>query len=268
MQPAPPSSRPPPSELSLTAVPGFPLVSAGDDLAELLASCLDAAGMPLCDDDVLVFAQKIVSKAEGRRVRLADVTVSARAQALAQQVGKDPRLVELILAQSRRVVRAARDVLIVEHHLGFVMANAGIDQSNVASAQDAESVLLLPLDPDASAEGLRARIGARSGCRVGVIISDSFGRPWRLGTVGVAIGVAGCAALMDLRGHADLFGRELRVTVVGHADEIAAAASLLMGQAAEGQAVVRVRGLRSPQLPQASGGAQALLRPASQDLFR
>jgi coenzyme F420-0:L-glutamate ligase/coenzyme F420-1:gamma-L-glutamate ligase len=265
-----PTMQPPPrsAALSLAAVPGFPLVRAGDDLAQLLLSCLDAASAPLCDGDVLVFAQKIVSKAEGRRVLLADVKVSPRAQALAAQVGKDPRLVELILSESRRIVRAAKDVLIVEHRLGFVMANAGIDQSNVAAAQDGDSALLLPLDPDTSAERLRERISTRSGCRVGVIISDSFGRPWRLGTVGVAIGVAGCPALVDLRGCADLFGRALRVTVVGYADEIAAAASLLMGQADEGQPVVHVRGLRSRAPETGVGGAQALLRPAGEDLFR
>jgi len=256
------------AELSLMAVPDFPLVRAGDDLGELLLSRLAAVstiGAALRDGDVLVFAQKIVSKAEGRCVRLADVSVSQRAQALAAQVGKDPRLVQLILSESRRVVRAAKDVLIVEHRLGFVLANAGIDQSNVASAAEGDSALLLPLDPDASAERLRATLVARSGCRLGVIISDSFGRPWRVGTVGVAIGVAGWAAVMDLRGHSDLFGRQLRVTVVGHADEIAAAASLLMGQAAEGRPIVRVRGLA---VPAGASDSRALLRAPSQDLFR
>ena len=271
----------PPQQLNLTAVPQFPLVCAGDDLAQLLLSRLpapDAAagaglaagagrgdGAGLRDGDVLVFAQKIVSKAEGRWVRLADVAVSQRAQALAAQVGKDPRLVQLILSESRRIVRAARDVLIVEHRLGFVLANAGIDQSNVAPAGEGECALLLPLDPDASAERLRAALAERSGCRLGVIIADSFGRPWRVGTVGVAIGVAGWAAVTDLRGQPDLFGRTLRATVVGHADEIAAAASLLMGQAAEGRPVVRVRGLAAPQ---AMSDSRALLRAPGQDLFR
>jgi coenzyme F420-0:L-glutamate ligase/coenzyme F420-1:gamma-L-glutamate ligase len=258
-------ARPPPAELSLMAVAGFPRVHAGDDLAQLLWSRLASADAALRDDDVLVFAQKIVSKAEGRCVRLADVTPSARARALAAQVNKDPRLVELVLSESTRVVRAVRDVLIVEHRLGFVLANAGIDQSNVVSPGEEESALLLPLDPDASAERLRARISALGGCRVGVIINDSFGRPWRIGTVGMAIGVAGWAAVSDLRGRPDLFGRTLRVTVVAHADEIAAAASLLMGQAAEGRPVVRVRGLPRPA---AHGDSRALLRPASMDLFR
>ncbi len=256
-------------ELTLSAVPGFPPVRPGDDLALLLLSCLKACEEALHDGDVLVFAQKVVSKAEGRRVRLADVAPSPRARTLAQQVCKDPRLVELILSESRRIVRAAKDVLIVEHRLGFVMANAGIDQSNVGAFEPGERAdeyaLLLPSDPDASAARLQEALASHSGCAVGVIINDSFGRPWRLGTVGVAIGVAGWPATLDLRGRPDLFGRTLRVTVVGHADEIAAAASLLMGQADEGRPVVRVRGLSAQG--RASDG-KALLRPRGEDLFR
>jgi coenzyme F420-0:L-glutamate ligase/coenzyme F420-1:gamma-L-glutamate ligase len=250
----------------LSALPGFPEVQPGDDLAALVMERLSSAGWTLRDADVLVVAQKVVSKAESRRVNLAEVTPSARARSLAEQVAKDARLVELILSESRRVVRAARDVLIVEHRLGFIMANAGIDQSNVASSSDgAEWALLLPQNPDASAERLRAAIAAQSGCDVGVIINDSFGRPWRVGTVGVAIGVAGWPATLDLRGRPDRFGRTLRVTVVGHADEIAAAASLLMGQSSEGRPVVLVRGL-TPAAPPSDG--QALLRPPAEDLFR
>jgi coenzyme F420-0:L-glutamate ligase / coenzyme F420-1:gamma-L-glutamate ligase len=263
------------AELTLSAVSDFPTVRAGDDLVTLLLQRLGASGRTLRDGDVVVFAQKIVSKAEGRRVRLADVVPSSRACALAQQVGKDARLVELILAESRRIVRAAKDVLIVEHRLGFIMANAGIDQSNVGAPQDAEQLqargqaeeyaLLLPQDPDASAARLRSALAAQTGHSVGVIINDSFGRPWRIGTVGVALGVAGWPAVLDLRGRADLFGRALRVTVVGHADEIAAAASLLMGQADEGRPVVIVRGLSACA---AASDGQALLRPPAQDLFR
>lgn len=254
-----------PPALTLSAVSEFPLVRAGDDLAALLLARLAALGTVLREDDVVVFAQKIVSKAEGRQVALSEVRPSARARALALEVQKDPRLVELILAESKRVVRAAKDVLIVEHRLGFVMANAGVDQSNVAAGEQGEFALLLPQDPDASAARLRAAIAARSGCAVGVIINDSFGRPWRLGTVGVAIGVAGWPAALDLRGQADLFGRSLRVTVVGHADEIASAASLLMGQAAEARPVVLVRGLRAAGPP---SNATALVRPMAEDLFR
>ena len=252
--------------LSLSALPEFPEVHAGDDLAALLLHRLEAAGWSLHDADVLVVAQKIVSKAEGRRVNLAEVVPSARARELAEQVAKDPRLVELILSESSRIVRAARDVLIVEHRLGFIMANAGIDQSNVASSSTGEEwALLLPQDPDESARRLRAAIAARSGRSVGLIINDSFGRPWRVGTVGVAIGVAGWPATLDLRGQPDRFGRTLRVTVVGHADELAAAASLLMGQSSEGRPVVLVRGL-APSAPASDG--KALLRPAVEDLFR
>jgi len=254
------------ADLSLSALPEFPEVQAGDDLAALVMERLRRADWSLRDTDVLIVAQKVVSKAEGRRVNLAEIVPSARALAFAEQVAKDARLVELILSESRRVVRAARDVLIVEHRLGFIMANAGVDQSNVAnSPAGQEWALLLPENPDASAERLRSSIAAQSGCSVGVIINDSFGRPWRVGTVGVAIGVAGWPATLDLRGRADRFGRTLRVTVVGHADEIAAAASLLMGQSSEGRPVVLARGL-TPAAPASDG--KALLRPAAEDLFR
>jgi coenzyme F420-0:L-glutamate ligase/coenzyme F420-1:gamma-L-glutamate ligase len=254
---------PAPSQLQLWAVPGIPLVSAGDDLAALVVERLHAARMELQDGDVLVFAQKIVSKSEGRRVDLATVVPSARAQEIAQIARKDPRLVEVILGESRRVVRCTANVLIVEHRLGFVMANAGVDQSNVAG--DGEFALTLPDDPDASASRLRADIGNRTGRDVAVVISDSFGRPWRIGTAGVAIGCAGLPALLDLRGDPDLFRRRLRYTIVGHADEIAAAASLVMGQADEGQPVVLVRGLVRDRDPEP---AAALIRPADEDLFR
>jgi coenzyme F420-0:L-glutamate ligase/coenzyme F420-1:gamma-L-glutamate ligase len=221
--------------------------------------------LQLDPDDVLVFAQKIVSKAEGRRINLADVTPGARALELAQTVQKDPRLVELVLHESRRVVRCANNVLIVEHRLGWIMANAGIDQSNVAEPADGEFALLLPEDPDASAARLRNGLRALTGRAPGVVISDSFGRPWRVGAVGVAIGCAGFPATLDLRGKTDMFGRPLRVTVVGHADEIASAASVLMGQASEARPVILVRGLASQAPHQA---ATALIRPQHQDLFR
>jgi coenzyme F420-0:L-glutamate ligase / coenzyme F420-1:gamma-L-glutamate ligase len=252
------------AELRLVALPGFPEVSAGDDLAVLTAEALTRGALQLEPDDVLVFAQKVVSKAEGRRVDLTDVTAGARALELAQTVRKDPRLVELILRESRRVVRAAPDVLIVEHRLGLIMANAGIDQSNVGDPAGGELALLLPEHPDGSATRLCEHLRTLTGCAPGIVISDSFGRPWRLGTVGVAIGCAGWPATLDLRGERDLFGRPLRSTVVGHADEIASAASLLMGQASEARPVVLVRGLapRAPHQP-----AAALIRPQQQDLF-
>lgn len=266
--------------LELIALPGFPAVRAGDELAQLTMAALLRAGLSLRADDVLVFAQKIVSKAEGRRVDLATITPGEAALALARTVQKDARLVELVLRESRRVVRAAKDVLIVEHRRGYVMANAGIDQSNVEGAgeQAAELALLLPADPDASAARLAAQLAqlAQLGAGPAVIIADSFGRPWRLGTVGVAIGCARLAPLLDLRGQRDLFGRALRVTVVGHADELAAAASLVMGQADEGRPVVLIRGLaalRGAAVRAASAEAHhataaALIRPPAEDLFR
>lgn len=250
--------------MQLMALTGFPQVARGDDLGTMTLAALRRDGLELRPDDVLVFAQKVVSKAEGREVDLASVTPGAAALELARTVRKDPRLVELVLRESRRVVRAASDVLIVEHRLGLIMANAGIDQSNVAGPEG-DCALLLPEDPDTSAVRLRERLAELTGCRAAVIISDSFGRPWRVGTVGVAIGCAGLPAALDLRGQPDLFGRPLRVTIVGHADEIASAASLLMGQANEARPVVLVRGLpaRTPHRPAAS-----LLRPSSEDLFR
>lgn len=253
------------SELRLIALPDFPQVGSGDDLAALTTAALERASLTLQAGDVLVFAQKVISKAEGRRVDLATVSPSKEALKVAQTVQKDPRLVELVLRESTRIVRAAKDVLIVEHRLGLIMANAGIDQSNVADPAAGEFALLLPEDPDASAARLRERLRTLTGLAPGIVVSDSFGRPWRVGTVGVAIGCAGVPATLDLRGHADLFGRPLRVTVVGHADEVAAAASILMGQASEARPVVLVRGLASPAPLQS---AAALIRPPEQDLFR
>src|SRR5258708_5669879 len=225
------------TELHLVALPDFPQVASGDDLATLTTEALARGGLELRAHDVLVFAQKVISKAEGRRIDLATVVPSTRALDLAHAVRKDPRLVELILRESRRVVRSAQDVLIVEHRLGLIMANAGIDQSNVADPASGEYALLLPEDPDASAARLRERLCALTGCAPGVVISDSFGRPCRVGTVGVAIGCPGFPATLDLRGSTDMFGRPLRVTVVGHADEGASAASIVMGQPSEARPV-------------------------------
>ncbi len=253
------------AELRLIALSDFPPVESGDDLAALTVSALRRGAVQLLPEDVLVFAQKVISKAEGRRIDLAEVVPGAQALELSQTVQKDPRLVELVLRESRRVVRAAKDVLIVEHRLGLIMANAGIDQSNVADPDSGEFALLLPENPDASATRLRDRFHSLTGCAPGIVISDSFGRPWRIGTVGVAIGCAGLAATLDLRGQSDMFGRPLRVTVVGHADEIASAASILMGQANEARPVVLMRGLAS-RAPHQS--AAALIRPQQQDLFR
>jgi len=244
---------------------GLPLIRPGDDLVELIASALKRDGVAPRTGDVLVVAQKIVSKAEGRVVDLVTIEPSAEARTLAAEVDKDARLVEVILSESIRVVRARRGVLIVEHRLGFIMANAGIDQSNVAPTDGAPRALLLPKDPDRSAEALRNGLAKSTGIDLPVVINDSFGRAWRQGTVGVAIGVAGLPALVDLRGQPDLFGRTLEASVIGFADEVAAAASLLMGQADEATPVVLMRGL-SWSAPQST--AASLLRPANEDLFR
>src|SRR5450432_1443892 len=255
----------PSNAVEILAVPGIPLVRQDDDLVALIGEVLARGGIVPRADDVFVLTQKIVSKAEGRMVDLATVEPSTEAVELAGNVQKDPRLVELILSESVRVVRARPGVLIVEHRLGFVMANAGIDQSNVASPDDPQQALLLPVDPDGSAAALRRRLSLRFGVPVAVIISDSFGRAWRRGTCGVAIGAAGVPSLMALRGLPDLFGRKLQVSITGHADEIAAAASLVMGQGAGAQPVVVVRGLtwRGP-----NNAASELVRPAAEDMFR
>jgi coenzyme F420-0:L-glutamate ligase / coenzyme F420-1:gamma-L-glutamate ligase len=254
-----------PREVMLTPLSGIKMVEPGDDLGAITIAALRDNSLVPEDGDVLVVAQKIVSKAERRYVDVATVRPSERAIALAAEVDKDPRFVEVVLSEATRVVRHRQGLLIVEHRLGFVMANAGIDHSNVAAQDDGERVLLLPVDPDGSAHTLRQRLMDVFGVGIGIIISDSFGRPWRKGTVGVAIGAAGLPAFVDLRGQPDLFGRELLVTETGFADEIAAAAGLLMGQADEAIPIVLVRGLAwsAPNVP-----AAALVRPAEHDLFR
>jgi len=250
--------------LTLTALTGIPLVGPGDDLPALLAAALRRTDIAPEDGDIMVVAQKVVSKAEGRIVALAGVLPSGRAVTLAKEVNKDPRLVEVILSESSEVIRHREGVLIVAHRLGFVMANAGVDQSNVAGG-DGECVLLLPRDPDASAAALKTKLDWEFGAKLGVVINDSFGRAWRNGVVGVALGAAGVPSLRDLVGARDLFGRRMRVTEIAVADEIAAAASLLMGQGAEGLPAVHIRGFvcDAPVLP-----ASALLRPKETDLFR
>jgi coenzyme F420-0:L-glutamate ligase/coenzyme F420-1:gamma-L-glutamate ligase len=253
------------TSLEVIALNGLPLIKAGDDLVELIASSLKQNGVELRAQDVLVVAQKIVSKAEGRMVDLATIKPSAQAIALAAEVDKDARLVEIILSESVRVVRASRNVLIVEHRLGFIMANAGVDQSNVGPPDGAQRALLLPEHPDRSAAALRDGLAALTGTDLAVVINDSFGRAWRQGTAGVAIGAAGLPALIDLRGRHDLFGRKLEVSVIGFADEIAAAASLVMGQADEAAPVALIRGLRW-SAPEST--AASLIRPSNEDLFR
>jgi coenzyme F420-0:L-glutamate ligase/coenzyme F420-1:gamma-L-glutamate ligase len=249
--------------LSLTALPGIPHVAPGDDLAAIVLGGLARADLKPTAIDAVVLAQKIVSKAEGRRVVLSSVTPSPRAVEIAETVQKDPRLVELILSESVEVLRMRPGVLIVQHRLGLVLANAGIDQSNIE--QDEESALLLPLDPDATCAALRETIHARCGADIAVVIIDSIGRAWRMGTVGHAIGVSGMAGLLDLRGKPDMLGRVLRTSELGLADELAAAASLIMGQASEGTPIVAVSGL---PYDRRDGTAKELLRPRHMDLFR
>jgi coenzyme F420-0:L-glutamate ligase/coenzyme F420-1:gamma-L-glutamate ligase len=257
------------SELRAVALAGIPRVRAGDDIAALIADALQRSGLTLQSGDVLVIAQKIISKAEGRLVALASIKPSARAQTLAAEVDKDPRLVELILRESTEVVRHRKNVLVVAHRNGYVLANAGIDASNVGEGQGddrADShVLLLPEDCNRSCQAIRRKLAEMTGVEIAVIINDSLGRAWRNGTVGTALGAAGLPALLDLAGTPDLFGRKLRTTEVGIADEIAATASLLMGQAGEGTPAVLLRGLK---LPARDGSAQELIRPRAIDLFR
>lgn len=245
----------------------MPLIRQGDNLADILVRALTESDIQLQDNDILVLAQKIVSKAEGRTVNLTTITPSQRALELGNQTQKDARVVELILQESNQVLRTRVGAIIVEHKLGFVCANAGIDHSNVAGAGDSveEWVLLLPEDPDLSSRKMRDEIRSKTGKQIGILIIDSHGRAWRNGTVGVAIGIAGLPGLEDLRGKPDLFGYTLQVTQVGVADELAAAASLIMGQAAEGTPAVHVRGF---PYPLRAAALQELIRPKDQDLFR
>ena len=250
--------------LEILAPETFPLVKPGDSLPRLILETLQLEQIPLQQGDLLVLAQKIISKSEGRYVDLPDIAPTEEAVRLARTCDKDPRLVQLILDESSEVLRCVPGVIIVRHRLGFVLANAGIDHSNIAGSDDGERVLLLPEDPDRSAEQLKEQLEQATGLDLAVLINDSFGRPWRLGTTGVCIGCAGIASLWDQRGDSDLFGQELGVTQVAVGDELATAASVLMGQANEARPLVLVRGLEFPREPAA---AHHLLRPAGEDLF-
>jgi coenzyme F420-0:L-glutamate ligase/coenzyme F420-1:gamma-L-glutamate ligase len=253
--------------LTITPLQSIPLIHPGDDLAEIIWSSLKKTTISLLEGDILVVAQKIISKAERRLVNLATVRPTSHAYELARQTEKDARLIELILQESSEVLRMTTGTIIVEHRLGFICANAGIDHSNVAGPGDepGDWVILLPKDPDASAQKLRQRLEMASGVKLGVLIIDSHGRAWRQGTQGITIGLAGVPGLVDLRGEPDLFNSKLEITQVGAADELAAAASLVMGQAAEGTPVVHVRGF---PYPLREAALDELLRPKDQDLFR
>ena len=247
--------------MQLIALPDFPLVEPGDDLVAAIRTALSRAELQLATGDVLVVAQKIVSKAENRYVNLNEVVVGDKAKVLAVETGKDPRLVQLILDESVAVLRHRPGVLIVEHRNGYVHANAGIDQSNIKHQLGNPRALLLPKDPDASAARLRAGLGGQ----VNVIINDTAGRAWRNGVVGFALGTAGFDPVVDLIGESDLFGNTLKVTQVAVADELAAAASFVMGQAAQATPVVLVRGAR---LAPSANTSASLLRQREHDLFR
>jgi len=256
-------------KLSLTTIEGIPLIEPGDNLVEIMIECIHQSNEHILDKDILIIAQKIISKTENRYVDLCSVTASKEAVELAKDVDKDPRYVELVLRESREVIRKKPGVLIVEHRLGFIHANAGIDQSNIEHKIGNERVLLLPEDPDSSAEKIRRELKKRFGIDVGVIINDSVGRAWRNGTMGLAIGIAGMAALDDRTGSHDIFGRELKVTSAAIADELAAAASLIMGQTTERTPVVLARGFHpAPIKKNSQTGITPLIREKEMDLFR
>jgi len=252
-----------PESLTIHPLKNMPMIGAGDDLAALIIESLGNSGLQPIPGDILVVAQKVVSKAEGRKIRLSDVTPSDEATRLALETGKDPRYVELVLRESSGIVRTAPGVIIVRHRLGFVGANAGIDQSNIGH-EEGESALLLPLDPDRSARRLRTAVEQSTGVSLGVIISDSWNRPWRLGTIGGAIGSAGVTVLDDRRGGHDLFGRELKVTMINRADSIATAAMLVMGETTERIPAAIVRGFPAEESKQTATDGN---RPLSEDLF-
>jgi len=253
--------------LVLTPLPDIPFIQPGDDLSDILLNSIHQAGIPLETGDIIVLAQKIVSKSENRLVNLADVSPSPEAAVLAERSEKDPRFVEMVLRESRSILRVRPGTLIVEHRLGFICANAGIDHSNVQgqAGSPGDWVLLLPEDPCQSAANLRQAMEKASGARIGVLIIDSHGRAWRNGIVGTSIGFSGMPGVVDLRGHPDLFGYNLQITTVAAADELAAAASLVMGQAAEGTPAIHVRGF---PYPLREGQFSELIRPKEMDLFR
>jgi coenzyme F420-0:L-glutamate ligase/coenzyme F420-1:gamma-L-glutamate ligase len=254
-----------PAELRLLALDGVPMIAAGDDLPAIILTALEDSGLELITGDAVVLAQKIVSKAEGRLIDLDGIVPTQRAIEIAAASQKDSRVVELILAESDEVLRVRPGVVIVQHRLGFVAANAGIDQSNIGNRERDDRVLLLPIDPDATCRRIRETLHARTGAEIAVLIIDSIGRAWRNGTVGTAIGVSGMAGLLDLRSKPDLFGRSLKTSELGLADELASAASLIMGQAAEGRPIVLARGV---PYARRDGSARELVRPKEIDLFR
>ncbi len=253
--------------LTLTALKQIPLIQVGDSLPAIILNSLKTESITIENGDIFIVAQKIVSKSEGRLVNLTTIQPSEYAIQLSKITLKDPRFVELVLRESNQVIRTRENTLIVEHKNGFICANAGIDHSNVmgSDGNPEDWYLLLPENSDHSAEQIRSALEESSGKRIGVMIIDSHGRAWRMGTVGIAIGLSGMPGLVDLRGKTDLFGYSLKITQVGAADELAAAASLMMGQADEGSPIIHARGF---PYPLRDGNLQELIRPIDQDLFR
>ena len=254
-----------PISITLTALSGIPLVRPGDNLVELIIKSLESTKMILLDNDILVIAQKIVSKSEGRYVRISDVEPSEKSFSLAKYSGKDPRLVELIQKESKKIVRHRKGVIVTENRQGVIMANSGIDRSNVEKDGDSEQVLLLPKNPDKSAEKIRKELCKRANVNIAVIINDSLGRAWRNGTIGTALGVSGLPSLLDFRGVPDLFGKSLNVSEEAIADEFSSAASILQGQAAEGRPIVLIRGYSASLT---ATKASYLIRKKEKDLFQ
>lgn len=250
--------------IRLYPLQGIPLICSGDDLCTIIIESVRSNKFQWSDGDIIVIAQKIVSKAEGRLVNLKQIQPSKRAIELASLTEKDPRLVELILGESKKVIRYKKGVLVVQNHQGVVLANAGIDHSNIEQDEEKEQVLLLPKDPDGSSDKIRKKLLTRTGINLGVIINDSLGRAWRNGTIGTAIGVAGLPAILDLRGRDDLFGNPLRVSEEAIADELASAASLIQGQADEALPIVLIQGFKTSldSIP-----AEGLIRDTNIDLF-
>jgi coenzyme F420-0:L-glutamate ligase/coenzyme F420-1:gamma-L-glutamate ligase len=250
--------------MQLLALNGIAEVRPGDDVAQLIVAAIEANDIVLSDGDVIAIAQKIISKAEGRYVYLDEVTASAEAESIAKECAKDPRLVQLILDESNTVLRLRPGVIVVEHKHGYVHANAGIDRSNLVK-DERELVLLLPKDSDQSALKIQQYLSAHFHCHIGVLINDSAGRAWRVGTVGMAIGTAGFTPLLDLIGTKDRAGRVMEVTQLAVADELAAAASYMMGQGSEGRPVVVIQGA---DVRLDTVGSKALIRDKKTDLFR
>ncbi len=254
-----------PQSLSLNAIPNIPLIKPNDDLANIILHALSSSGHVLENNDIIAIAQKIVSKAEGRIVDLAIVKPSEKAIKLAQEINKDPRQIELVLSESKEIIAIKPGVIITEHHSGVIMANAGIDHSNVDSTDKKEVVTLLPKDANQSAKQLKNEIETLCKKQIGIVITDSIGRPWRMGTTGVAIGSAGIETIRDLRGNKDMFGRELMVSETADADSLASAACLLMGEADDATPVILIRGYKTVISDQ---DTRQLLRPKDDDMFR